>query len=75
MGRVRLRRLDLMSRPDQRVDVDLGDELVSGLDAEEGGKRVKPRVDDVEEEERDVPVVVKVAEEEPEDEAKGVQGK
>jgi hypothetical protein len=43
------KRLYLMSWPDQRVDVDLSDELVGEDDAEEDGKWVETSVDEVEE--------------------------
>jgi hypothetical protein len=64
-----------MSWLNQRVDVNLSDELVSGYNAEEDGERVEASVDDIKEVEGDIPAVVEIAEKEPKDEAEGVQDK
>jgi murein tripeptide amidase MpaA len=63
-----------MSWPNRQVDVDLSNELVEGNDAEEDSERVESTVNDVKEEEGDVPEATEIAEHEAKDKGRRVQG-
>jgi hypothetical protein len=52
----------------------LCDELVRGDDAEEDGERIEVSVDNVEKVQGNIPAIAKVAKQEAEDKAEGVQG-
>jgi hypothetical protein len=64
-----------VSWPDQRVDVDLSDELVGGDDTEEDGEGVESSVNDVKEVKGNVPEATKVSEDEAQDKCQRVQGR